>query len=301
MLGGGGVFPASMSCHFDRGGAMPEVGNVFGTDQDAIHVLPLSSIPLETRGLKRARLVKNARLEGMVELFSGSGTGSGQVPPSGLYSVFDFGREPHPDVTLVQKLSKLPSYDVYSLRIELRDLEVEVEDAQSLTLSPDQTAQLTDYMRTFLKPLITAIFGDSQKDVVDFKGLVDLFRDPDITAARDNLIRLASDLDIEILEIPKFIMDYGDAYLSLSYYQYCFDNVQPVLVEFYDAVDVILDAPHIKQNFNVTRNCTQTAKRLKTAESDISLVFDMFKMRTEDMWSALTPERFRGMQSLVRE
>jgi len=280
---------------------MSNVGSVFGADQDAIYVLPLSSMPLKTQGLRRARLVKNSRLEGMVELFSGSGSGSGQVAPTGLYSVFDFGQEPHPDVELVQKLSELPSFDVYSLRIQLRRMGIEVEDAASLTLSGEQTAQLSAYMQAFLKPLVAQVYGGAQVEAVDFNDLVNLFRSPNIASARDNLIQLSSDLGIEVLEIPEFIQDYGDAYLSLSYYQFCFDNVQPVLEEFYDAVDEILLAPHIQQNLNVTKNCSNIRKKLATAQSDVSVVLDMFKTRTEDMWQSISAAKFERMKSLVSE
>tara|TARA_R110001606_G_scaffold113634_2_gene240824 strand:+ start:333 stop:521 length:189 start_codon:yes stop_codon:yes gene_type:complete len=45
-----------------------------------MRILPLSvllTIPLDTQTLKRARQIKNARLERMVEMFPGEDTGSG--------------------------------------------------------------------------------------------------------------------------------------------------------------------------------------------------------------------------------
>ena len=53
-------------------------------DRDALHILPLSMIPLETPGLKRARIVKDARYESTVELFKGKDTGKGQVKVEAL-------------------------------------------------------------------------------------------------------------------------------------------------------------------------------------------------------------------------
>ena len=46
-------------------------------DRDSLHILPLSMISLETRGLQRARMIKNSRLESVVELFEGEEIGSG--------------------------------------------------------------------------------------------------------------------------------------------------------------------------------------------------------------------------------
>ena len=98
------------------------------TDQDSLFILPLSIVPLKTKGLKRARLVKNSRLEGMIELFSGDETGSGQVTPSGLERVFQFTEENVSDLDMIRNLSTLGSYDIFSLRIELRRLGLEVDD-----------------------------------------------------------------------------------------------------------------------------------------------------------------------------
>ena len=32
-------------------------------DRDSVHILPLSIIPLQTKGLERTRMIKNAKLE----------------------------------------------------------------------------------------------------------------------------------------------------------------------------------------------------------------------------------------------
>ena len=58
-------------------------------DRDSLHTLPLSMIPLETSGLKRALMIKNARYEGVVELFKAEGSGSGQVEVGQLANVFN--------------------------------------------------------------------------------------------------------------------------------------------------------------------------------------------------------------------
>ena len=55
---------------------------------DSLHVLPLSIIPLETPGLKKASMIKNARLESVIELFKDGASGSGQVSPSNIADFF---------------------------------------------------------------------------------------------------------------------------------------------------------------------------------------------------------------------
>ena len=164
-------------------------------DQDSLYILPLSNIPLETRGLRKARLVKTPRLEGVVELFSGSNTGSGHIAPNGLYSMFDFGEEPHPDVEMIRKLSVLPSYDVYSLRRQLRRMGIEVDDVATLQLSPERADELSKYMQVFTRPLIHAVYGHRDMGELNHAKIVDLFRDPDISIARQNIMNLSAKLN----------------------------------------------------------------------------------------------------------
>ena len=78
--------------------------------------------------MRRAQLINNARQEGMVELFSGPGMGSGQILPFNLHKVFQRGEHNRLDFVIVEKLSALPSCDIFSLRIELRQLGIKVDD-----------------------------------------------------------------------------------------------------------------------------------------------------------------------------
>ena len=56
-----------------------EMAVVDDFDRDSLNTIPLSMIPFETPGLRRALMIKNARYEGVIELFKGEGSGSGQV------------------------------------------------------------------------------------------------------------------------------------------------------------------------------------------------------------------------------
>ena len=76
-------------------------------DRDSVHVLPLSIVPLQTKGLERTRMIKNAKLESVIELFDDKKAGSGQIPVNAVRQVFtniDAG-----DVNVLSKLSKLYS------------------------------------------------------------------------------------------------------------------------------------------------------------------------------------------------
>ncbi len=122
-------------------------------DRDALHILPLSIIPFQTPSLRRARLIKNAHLESVVEFFSGKKTGSGQVDIDAVGKEFGWDRR-HPDMAVLDKLARLNSYDVYSLRILLRTHGIEIENHEDLKLSESKSQELTGYMRDFTNPLI---------------------------------------------------------------------------------------------------------------------------------------------------
>ncbi len=125
------------------------------SDRDALHILPLSILPIETIALRHTRLIKNAQLEGVVELFEGSKTGSGQVEVDDLQNEFDLApTPPHPDLILLRKLAELPSYDVYSLRILLRENNIPINEPSALSLSESKKMELTKHRKKFTRPLI---------------------------------------------------------------------------------------------------------------------------------------------------
>ena len=97
--------------------------------RDSLHLLPLDMIPLCTPGLWRAKLIKNSRLRTVVELFRDRASGSGQIEINDLPKAFLTDRDDMADdLRVLDKLATLQSFDVYSLRIELRNLNIPVDD-----------------------------------------------------------------------------------------------------------------------------------------------------------------------------
>ena len=65
--------------------------------RDSLHILPLSSIPLETPGLQHARLIKNVRLQTVVEMFRDTQTGSSNADDN--YGLWDMLGQPKEVIT----------------------------------------------------------------------------------------------------------------------------------------------------------------------------------------------------------
>ena len=82
---------------------------ILDADRDSLHILPLSILPLEISALKRARLIKNVRLESVIELFKDKDCGSGQIEIEGLPAEFGWSMaEPPADMVLMRKIGNLP-------------------------------------------------------------------------------------------------------------------------------------------------------------------------------------------------
>lgn len=277
-------------------------GNTSCTDDvDSLHVLPLSIIPLRTASLRHARLVKNARMEGMIEMFAGDSTGIGTIAPSELEILFEFSGDNIQDLSIIGKLADLPSYDVFSLRATLRQLGIAVDEHASLRLSERRSQDLATYMTAYTRPLILAIYGDEEIAGGGFADLLSLLANPKMGQARQNLADLARRLDIDVSSIPAFIANYGDAYLSLAYFQYCLDGVQPALASFYRAVADLRRDTLAKHDPRLMSTCHQVEAKLQCATTQVAGLLDTFRARTVSLWEDITDARLRALNLLVDE
>lgn len=271
------------------------------SDRDALHILPLSMLPFETRSLKNARLVKNLHLDGVVELFHGSDTGSGQLSVAEVIKEFGWSSSPaHPDIVLLRKLAPMPSYDVYSLRILLRENQIVVNSIDALRLSDSKIKQLTSYMSEFTKPLIVQVYGSDDITIQSFDDIVHLFCNPDVKTVRTKLNMMADRLDITVKEIPKFLEDYGDIFLSLSYYRQCLDDILPLVGEFLTSLRKMRANVQLMKDQSFATTCEVMEHSMNSLTATVAGRLENFALSTKDMWANLSAERFRKVSTLIR-
>ncbi len=269
-------------------------------DRDSLHILPLSIVPIATPALKWARLIKNARLQSIIEFFEGEHTGSGQLDIEDLGREFGWPEIPiHPDLVLLRKLGDLASYDVFSLRILLRDHGIAVNNVDALKLSKSKQKELIEYMTSFTRPLIMQIYGGEDVSIQSFEDVIRLFRDPDLKKAREKLTIMAEKLEIGIEDVPKFLEDYGDIFLSLSYYRQCLNQIEPTIDLFLDALDEIRGNWHLKNDQNLMKTCTMMQSTINGLMVAITGRFENFDRNTNDMWNNVSAERFREVEKLI--
>ncbi|MCW9033142.1 MAG: hypothetical protein OQK35_01905 [Alphaproteobacteria bacterium] len=270
-------------------------------DRDSLSVLPLHIIPLETKQLRTARMIKNVRLESAIELFrNDEGTGSGQYYIHELGPVLGWPQEGDvPDRGILMKLALLHSYDVFSLRISLREYGIAVNELDGLKLSAEKNETLTGYMGKFTRPLLTQIFGNDV-EFQDFSDILALFKNPDKSRALASLQQMADKLEIEIMQVPAFLEDYGDIFLSLSYYRQCLDSMGPIMESFLDSLEDIRKNWQLKNDRNTMKTCDMVEDTMNNLTAEITGRFENFDRSTNEMWDNLSAEKFRRVEALIK-
>lgn len=265
----------------------------------------MAIVPLETQELLRGRMIKNASLDPAIELYRSSDGVSGQM----LLDEFDnekghhmFGwpdRGEHPDLKVVRSLAALSSYDVYSLRIQFRDLGIEPSSIEYLELSQEKRDSLRLYMQIFTLPLMDLVYGDGDQASHRMQNIVDLFRNPNTELARDNLVRLARSLRVDVSEIPKFLDDFADIYLSLAYYQEYVDDLTPKLITMTEGLHELSTNWQLRQDPHFVTTIARVEGDLNDLLTSVTSRFEAFNQQSDRMWDNITAEKFRMVKDHV--
>lgn len=270
---------------------------------DSLHILPLTVIPLKTHGLMRARLVKNCRIETMVEFFRDPTAGSGQIRVQELDAFFggndadDFKE----DTLKIEQLIEIPSFDVYSVRMALRAIDIDVEEPKYLRLSENKRTELTDRMKDFTKPLIDKVYGTNQDDIENVDDLSTMLRNPNKEEALRNLNMMAEGLQVSLYEIPRFVEDYGDIFLSLAYFQSILEDVMPRVNRFVDWVEDLRGFYMVRHDRTQDRILANIVRDLSEISNAINERFDHFNAKTKNFWDDISADRFHEVRHFIAD
>jgi hypothetical protein len=274
--------------------------NIDDLDRDSLHTLPLCILPIETTGLHRALLVKNVRLESVVELFKSTSSGSGQMEIEDLSTEFKWNNAvPHKDLIMIWKLGLLPSYGVYSLRISQRKMGINIEDSDNLKLSENKKKELASYLIDFTRPLISHIYGSEDMNIQSFADILRLFQNPDPKRALEKINQISEKLEIEPHRIPIFMENYGDMYLSLAYYRQCLVSISPVVDEFLNAMNKLRNNFQFKTDKHLMLTISLIEGAINERMSAITNRFENFENCTKHMWAKFSADNFRKVESLI--
>lgn len=269
-------------------------------ETDSLDILPLGIIPLQSQRLLRARMLKNIRLESVVEMFANEGGGSGHVDCNKVYTYFDWPDGfKHPDQKLLTALGKLPSFDVYSTRLSMRNLGIEISNVSSLDLSAQRKSQLDKHMRPFTVPLMRQMLGTGDAPPLEFDQLVNLLRNPEQPEVLQNLIKMSERLHVELLALPKMLEDYADTFLSVAHYQEILDTLLPRIDIFLDDLRKLRGMPDLRANASFVKEVESLEVALEKIISAITARFETFYRITNRMWENITEASFTSVRNLV--
>lgn len=273
--------------------------DVADAKSDAIHVLPLSIIPLRLKGLKRLSLTKNVRLETVVEMFRTEDGAGGLVQISDLGKYFSDHEALMQDMEILQKLAILRSFDVYTLRAHLRRLGVAVTSSEKLQLSEAKRSQLIDFMREFTRPLLQKVYGGQTNAITDFEQLVGMFSQPNKEEALRNLRLLAGHLQVSLKEIPSFLEEYGDVFLSMAYFRSIFSTVLPIATDLQSWSRELAKGYQFKDDRAFRRSCEGMVENLSNVAGSVTAIFDGFDKTAKSFWDELTMVSFNSLRLAI--
>jgi len=282
----------------DNGRQLP-LGAVLEQDLDLFHVLPLQGLPLDTPALRRARMIKNQNLESQIEVFRDQTAGSGQIAIKELPKQFGEQIQHTNDIKLLLSLGRLNSYDPFSLRISLRDLGLLRDDMLQVQLSEKKQHELERFMQSFTRPLMQQVFGDQSAGIEKFDDIVSIFKNPDASLVRQNLGKLAASLKIEILDIPKFLEDFSDVFLSLSYYRDTIESLEPKLQLLNESLNDLRGSYQFTQDLATAKCCEDTVDRVNRVFVFVTGRLESFAQSTENLWENLTADNFEKVRALI--
>ncbi|MDA1100957.1 MAG: hypothetical protein O2967_18465 [Proteobacteria bacterium] len=269
-------------------------------DRDSLHTLPLALLPMNTPSLARAKMIKDGRMKSMVEMYNSGKAGSGRMEVTNLAKIFESSADFKADLVILEHMERLHSYDVYSLRIELRRLGIPIADQAGLQLSARKAQELTSHMTEFTRPLMQQIYGGTDTDFESMEPLLSMFKSPDKSEALKKLRMVAEKLGIPLAEVPVFMEEYGDIFLSLAYYQDALDVIIPRVSKFLDELATL------NQNFQVRQmpRFKETGEMLQQRFNDITASitgrFESFDRNSRTLWDDINPGAFRAMKEMVQ-
>lgn len=266
------------------------------TDMDALDTFPLSIMPLSSNSLKSAKLIKNTRMETTVELHNDPIAGSYQIYPEAIAETFKGAEK---DQELIIKLSLLNSYDVFSLRNSIKKLGLDLEDPTVLSLSDGMRLTLNSYALEFTRPLLENIFGNNTDN--NTQDLQQLLRDPDVARVRENLMTMTRKTGIPLNEIPKFIEDYNEVFLSLSYYRHGFESISESIIRILIWIDELKRHRDIMSTPQTLTSCKRTEDALRFLSTSLRERLGRLQYSFEAFWKNINQQSFAQLRQQIED
>ena len=126
-----------------------------------------------------------------------------------------------------------------------------------------------------------------------------MFKNPDRDQAMENLKKLATRLNVALPEIPRFLEDYSDIFLSLAYFKNCLDTIAPNIKEFLESMEELRGNFLIKNDRNFVKTSLFVENTLNNVTASITGRFESFQRHSNEMWSDINAESFSRVKRII--
>ena len=175
-----------------------------------------------------------------------------------------------------------------------------MNNIQALQLSEAKKVELGRYMKAFTGPLISRIYGPESIASDSFGDILKLFASPDVSAVRTRLTAMADALKIDVTMVPQFLEDFGDVFLSVSYYRSCLNRIEPLVDDFILSLEDLRKSYQFASDITLMTTCRQIEETIVNLLAAIGGRLETFDTHTANMWEDLSAERFQEVKTHIQ-
>lgn len=147
--------------------------------------------------------------------------------------------------------------------------------------------------------LLSQLYSEEEVKIENIDQLIDIFKSPDQKRALENLRKLAKILKMELHEIPSFLEDYGDIFLSLAYFKEFTDKSIPNVEMFLEYIYNFKFNLQLKSDRNLINTNDYIKDTLIRVTMSLSGRFKSFDKHSQDMSNDINPNSFHKVKDMI--
>ncbi len=104
-------------------------------------------------------------------------------------------------------------------------------------------------------------------------------------------------MNISLSEVPKFLEDYGDTYLSLAYFKNCLDVLVPQIIAFEESMSELMTNYQLRNDRRLTHSISHICSRV--SQSALNR-FSSFDIQSKTLWEDINAESFARVKRTIQ-
>lgn len=101
------------------------------------------------------------------------------------------------------------------------------------------------------------------------------------------------------MEIPRFLDDFSDVYLSLAYFKEYVDDLTPKFLQMVEELKELESNWELSRDPNFLKVSRQVQSDLNDLITSVTSRFEAFRQKTDYMWHEISADKYRDVKELV--